>query len=832
MSRNDKQECAHAQNTIDPDVFGVLSTVNAVQFFGVLLRGTILSAEASVLFLGRVGISLLGAIFFVLRYGALGLGFVFGGVLHILDRVAYGIAYALSWTFTSVLWTIFFIVKLMVWRVWGTFVFVCYRIPKYIIVSLYRATRYIFYSFGSVIDGFTTALATVPSVVLDTASQTRESFSFPAGGVKRLAVFVGIALLFILPFPAIHSFQFLNDVRADTERTSIEGLSLLMEGKEALMRGEFDKAAPIFAKSEDQFTQALNTISIVPGGVRSAAYAVPGPGQKIGDGERLIMIGKDAAHAGVIATNIAMKISQNSADPQALFLTVSKELEHGDEVFRALKDADNLASHINPNNIPDDYRSRFDALTAQLHALVQAADQVLPYRGELLRMFGSDVKRRYLIVFQNNTELRPTGGFIGSYALADVLNGKLMNIEIPGGGSYDLQGSLSARVQSPFPLHVVNPSWQFQDSNWFADFPTSAKKMIWFYEKSGGPTVDGVIALNASFFQNLLGVIGSVDMPSYGKSLTPDNFMLETQKAVELEYDKQENRPKQFIADLFPKTLEKMGAMPPEKRVAFMTEVIAACLSRDIQIYMRDEREESVLQQFGVTGEMRASSLDYFSVIQANVGGGKGEGVIDENIERRTVFKSDGHIEVRITMNRKHQGKVGDPFGGTRNISYVRFYVPKGTKSISAAGFSLPDQSLFKPSLEGYALDDTLREVEGVPTLDPATGMVATTEYGKSVFAHWMILEPQEESTAEAVFLLPFTVSDMPRNREGEYLYSLLVQRQSGSPTKSFTSIFQSEKGVTFSASTPQDSSLKNNELTRISAPFLHDEVVGLTLHR
>ncbi|MDP2630875.1 MAG: DUF4012 domain-containing protein [Candidatus Uhrbacteria bacterium] len=832
MSQSDKKQRNQPQTTIDPQTFQVLSAVNAVQFFAVLIRGVIVSGEVSVLAFGRIGIYILSAIFFVLHHFALGIGFMLGGVFRLLDRIAYGVAYAISWTLVSVVWLFCVAVKLLLWRVWGTIVFVCYRIPKFLVVSLYRTIAFVIRSIASVFDRCITALALVPSAILDGVSQTRESFSMPTGGLKRMATFVGIALLFILPFPAIHSFQFLNDVRADTERVSIEGLTLLMEGKEALIHGEFEKAAPIFAKSEDQFTQAQKTISIVPDGVREAARFVPGPGQKIGDGERLILIGKNVAHAGVIATDIAIKFSQNSADPQALFLTISKELEKVDDVFRALKDADTLASQINPKNIPDDYRSRFDSLTAQLHSLIAAANQILPSRDVLLRMTGSGVKRRYLIVFQNNTELRPTGGFIGSYALADVLNGALVNVEIPGGGSYDLKGSLSVRVQSPFPLHVINPSWQFQDSNWFPDFPTSAKKMIWFYEKSGGPTVDGVIALNASFFQNILGIIGSVDMPSYGKSLTPDNFMLETQKAVELEYDKQENRPKQFIADLFPKTLEKMGTMPPEKRSEFLSEVIASCLSRDIQMYMRDEQEEGVLRQFGIAGEMRASPLDYFSVIQANVGGGKGEGVIDEDIERKTVFKSDGNIEVRVTIHRKHRGKIGDPFGGTRNISYIRMYFPKGTRSMSAAGFSVPDQSLFKPSPEGYTSDETLREIEGIPALDPATGMIATTEYGKSVFAHWMTLEPQQESIAEAVFLLPFTLLDIPRNREGNYLYSLLVQRQSGSTTKAFTSIFQSEEGVTFSASTPQDSLLKKNELTRISDPFLHDEVVGLTLHQ
>lgn len=794
-----------AQTTIDPETFEVLSIVNAVQFFAFLVLG---AARA-------VGITC---------------RILFGTVFHLIDRGAALLAGGLSWIVVFCVSVIFFIMRALLWRVVGTFVFVFYRIPKFLIVTLYRIIQFIVHSFGSVLDECTTAVVTLPSAILDVAYTTRESFVMPAGWGKRMGAFIGVALLFTLPVPAFHSFQFLNDVRASTESISIEGLSLLQQGEQALTRSEFEQASDFFAQSHRHFEEAEKNLSFVPAGVRGAVQYVPFAGRKIGDGQRFIMIGRDVAQAGIIATNSAKKFSEQSADPQKFFTSLPSLIDSVDEVFRLLKNADTLASQIDPSAIPDDYRARFTALSGQLHVLVGAAEQILPARGALLHVLGSGVKRRYLVVFQNNTELRPTGGFIGSYALIDVLNGQLVHTEVPTGGSYDLQGSFHERIQSPLPLHTVNPSWQFQDSNWFPDFPTSAKKIIWFYEKSGGPTVDGVIAFNASFFQRMLRIIGSVNMSSYGKELTADNFFLETQKSVELEYDKKENRPKQFIADLLPKTLEKMSSVDSEKRSALFSEVISAFDQRDIQLYMTDPQEEDVLKHFGVAGEMRASPLDYFSLVQANVGGGKGEGVIDEDVERRTVFTADGHIEVHVTIHRKHKGKIGDPFGGTRNISYVRMYLPGGSKSISASGFSPLESTFFKPALEGYSVDDTLRSVEGLPTLDPASGLILTSEYGRAVFAQWMILEPQQERTAEAVFVLPFTVRDIPLSREGNRVYTLLVQRQSGATTRRFTTIFQSEH-VSFMSSTPENSSLKKNSFTHVFDPFVHDEVIGITLH-
>ncbi len=791
----DREKRAKDDRTIDPSTFEVLSAVNAVQFFYVFVRG------------------------------------VCGSLFYLIDRSAALLAGATSWIVVSCIWFFFLLMKTLLWRVVGTFVFVFYRIPKFVLSTLYRIILFIVHSFSNVFEDCTTAVVTLPSTILDVAHTTRSSFTFPVGWIRRMSAFVGIALLFTLPIPAFHSFQFLHDVRADTESVSIDGLALLEQGKEALALSDFGMAAEFFGKAEEKFNTAEQTLFTVPGGVRSAVSFLPIAGQKVDDGQRLIQIGRDAARAGSIVTGIAARAAEKNTDPSHFFTVLVDSRESIDKAFHYLADADTHASRIHTVNIPEQYRERFTTLREQLHSVVSTANQFLPSSDVIVRMMGSGVKRRYLVVFQNNTELRPTGGFIGSYALVDVLNGQLVNVEIPAGGSYDLQGSLSQHIQSPFPLHIVNPSWQFQDSNWFPDFPTSAKKMIWFYEKSGGPTVDGVIALNASFFQRMLGIIGSVDMSSYGKELTADNFFLETQKSVELEYDKKLNRPKQFIADLLPKTLEKIGTLDASKRSEFIFALITAAGMRDIQIFMREEKEEDILKNYGVTGEMRASPLDYFSLVQANVGGGKGEGVIDEDVQRRTVFMADGTIEAHVTIHRDHRGKVGDPFGGTRNISYIRMYFPVGTRSISANGFSMPDQALFKPPLEGYTVDETLRSVEGVPTLDPASGMIATSEYGKAVFAQWMTVEPQQESTAEAVFVLPFTVSDIPKDRDGNRLYSLLIQRQSGATTKIFTSRFESEGSVRLVGSSPENGSLENNTLTHILDPFDHDEVIGITLN-
>ena len=180
----------------------------------------------------------------------------------------------------------------------------------------------------------------------------------------------------------------------------------------------------------------------------------------------------------------------------------------------------------------------------------------LDYSQIFLDVLGYNGPRKYLFLFENNQEMRPTGGFIGSYGILDIGNGRVKKLFVDD--IYNPDGQLKARVIPPAPIQKMSAVWTMHDANWFPDFPTSAEKVAWFYEKTGGPTVDGVIAITPELLQDLLKVTGPIDMPEYGKTIDADNFTEVTQQEVEVDYDKDLNQPKKFVADLTPKILDKV----------------------------------------------------------------------------------------------------------------------------------------------------------------------------------------------------------------------------------------------------------------------------------
>ena len=101
------------------------------------------------------------------------------------------------------------------------------------------------------------------------------------------------------------------------------------------------------------------------------------------------------------------------------------------------------------SSIPAKNRKEFLNLRKQLNSFSKSFQEVSVLIQKLKIFLGETEDKRYLLVFQNNSELRATGGFIGSFALVDFSNGRLEKIEVPPGGSYDTEGGLTTLVRAP-----------------------------------------------------------------------------------------------------------------------------------------------------------------------------------------------------------------------------------------------------------------------------------------------------------------------------------------------------------------------------------------------
>lgn len=606
-----------------------------------------------------------------------------------------------------------------------------------------------------------------------------------------VASFVGMSFLFVLPISAMKQIESAKQTRVDVEAAGLAAMSNLKLGAGAFKTSNYGLAEDDFSRAQEDFLTAKQTIDTLSLSVEMLSRAWPQTHAQIETAEALVASGQHLANAGELLSAALNAIRTSGADTLTVKLDILSS--YVERMRPEIKVAADALQGIELDQMDGALGEDLSLMQSALPKLTQALINLDQFYGTIRLLLGAEGPMRYLILFQNNTEVRPTGGFIGSYAEITVRDGAIEKIVIPSGGSYDLQGALTEFVKAPEPLQLLNARWEFQDGNWFPDFPESAKKLIWFYDHAGGPTVDGVIAVNATSVAELLSLTGAIDMPEYDRTIDSENFLFETQKIVEMEYDKQENRPKQFLADLAPRLLSRIQSQDTMSFLRVLQQVTTAFGTKEAQVYLRDPQQQQLVDALGWSGRVQATDGDYLMVVDANLGGGKTDLVVDENVDLNIAINADGTIDDTVTITRKHRGLTGAMFTGVNNVDYVRVYVPSGSTLLRAEGdFAPPATELYETPNASLSPDEELALVTGKMTTEPMSGTRINEEFGKTVFGNWMQTKPGSSSTISYTYRLPLTVESLQQRHslfgrlkaavgiDGVERYALLIQKQSG----------------------------------------------------
>ncbi|MDD3711511.1 MAG: DUF4012 domain-containing protein [Patescibacteria group bacterium] len=577
-------------------------------------------------------------------------------------------------------------------------------------------------------------------------------------------------------------------------------------------------------------------------------------------GDEKIKLASESKKIAKIGINLALAGDNFSLAIDSLLGAFAEGEVDVDEKFsdfyyyttKAEKDFKNVNKYlgkIKESSLPEDYREQFVDIKNKSKVLEKNLEDLIRILPGLKDFLAINSDKRYLVVFQNNAEMRATGGFIGSYALVDLKKGKIKNIEIPAGGSYDTEGGMRVIVESPQPLHVVKPVWYFWDANWWPDWKMSAQNLMWFYEKSGGPSVDGVISLTPDVLADVLRVIGPVDMTEkYGVVINSDNFWEIMQEIVEVigqpeiyqdkdlktdilqrvststqlattteqklvEGDKTEdeqelflrNEPKKIIGDLMSKLLFEFSSNFNRELLVSTLGIMEKNLTqKNILLYFNNSKMQTEIENRSWAGRVKEAPLDYLMVVNSSVAGGKTDYFIDNDFSLKVDVAEDGSIINKLTIKRHHRGIKGDLFSGQRNVNWLRVYVPLGSSLISANGFSSLGPEHFKVIEGDYEKNEILESSENKAEIDLLSNARIYQESNKTVFANWNIVDPGEESIIEITYKLPYNFYSLLQSQESTWMsklfptdpscnYSLLWQKQAGASSSDLKVDFSSK---------------------------------------
>lgn len=632
---------------------------------------------------------------------------------------------------------------------------------------------------------------------------------------RQLAFVALTGLVILMPLRLTAEATRLRTVRAEVVAEAASGLASFVAGSQAVVDYDFFKAGSEFEAAVRRFREAETSLNEIPIVLRALAGVLPS-GQKLSSGEHLLQ-------AGAALSRVGQTISSNF-----LFLKESAENSNAIPADKLLAMVSTTAVSVKPDiseaeaalaavrleDLPQEYRSALEQVRLLLPIVHSGIDQILALNQIAPDLLGLEGRRRYLVMFQNNHELRASGGFMGSFAILDVNNGRVQLLKVPSGGTYDMQGSLVPRLLAPEPLQLINPRWEFQDANWWSDWPTSAKKVAWFYRQAGGESVDAVVAMDVSVIESLLKIVGPIPMPVYNLTVTADNFAAEAQAEVELRYDKVANRPKQFIADLAPLLLGRLEASLNTDGLKIAAAVSQSLTEKHLLIYSERADIEGHLRDLGWAGAIDTLPpfTDSVGIVHTNIAGGKTDSVITDEVEHNVIGQEDGAVVDTLTITRTHHGHKGEIFTGVRNVDYLRVYVPEGSQLLSAEGFQSPDPSLFSVPPADFEMDDDLRPMFEQARRDPASGVIAYDELGRTVFAHWLMVDPGESATVKLSYRLPWRLQESANAlwqpwssyfgwTSNAHTYRLRWEKQPGTLATALRHSFKSKQPIRLQAS-------------------------------
>ncbi len=596
--------------------------------------------------------------------------------------------------------------------------------------------------------------------------------------------------LLLLVVAGVGGYEFFQKgmrMKGEVLGVSQDGYKQLTVAVDGIKSKQFDHSEAAFGKAYDSFSQASEMFGEWNSTLVDVTRFIPGL-SKLSSGKNVVEAGKHISLAGQ-ELNGALKAFasvKNPLDKQSRdvsFLDLFNQArESVDAASKELALANTALEKVKLEDIPEDKRDRFVQAKNQLPEVVVGMQTFLDHGNVFTELLGGNGPRKYLFLFQNNYEMRPTGGFIGSYGLMDISNGRIRNFFVDG--IFNPDGQLKESIVPPQPIQKVSGAWSLHDSNWFPDFPRSAEKAIFFYEKTGGPTVDGVITLTPTVIQRLLKLTGPIDMPKYGTVINADNFMENVQYEVEVGYDKQENKPKQILADLAPILLDKLFNATDAKTLSGAVQVFEEGLNeKHILMYSRNKEIEALVDAQGWSGRILDASKDYLSVVNTNINGYKTDGAIDESIQHEAQIRDDGSVIDTVTITRKHNGGfAAQEWLNHVNADYMRVYVPQGSKLLAVDGQTREKvEAPLDYDKLGFKRDQDIENEEDNSTIDDASGTRISEENGKTVFGNWVYVSPQETVTIKYTYLLPFQVWPQASQEDGLDSYAVVYQKQSGS---------------------------------------------------
>ena len=421
-----------------------------------------------------------------------------------------------------------------------------------------------------------------------------------------------------------------------------------------------------------------------------------------------------------------------------------------------------------------------------------------------------DDSRTYLVLIQNEDELRATGGFISAVARVTVVPGIPVAVQFED--SYAVDDFSQSYPDPPEPLleYMLSGLWLFRDSNWEPDFALSAQKAIELYAISRPGDIDGVIALDQQAIVALVEAIGPLSVPGIPKPVSGANVIQVSREAWNPGSNPADDwwaHRKDVMEDVLQAAVARFTqGIVREDAMALASALFRALEERHLLIHVLDERTADVLNQAHWDGGIVPAEQDYLMVVDTNMGFNKANALVEEHLEYTVDLRDLAAPRAVLTVHHQHTSEkpldrcVHSPrYDETYEQmmercywDYVRVYAPPGTELLAASAHEVAAADL----------------LSGRPS--PGTVTHETAPFYRETFATLLLLRPGERLQTQLEWALPDHVL---RHEEDDVVYELVAQKQPGTDAIPLRVQVLLPEGLAWEKSEPQPAAIGDTQV-------------------
>ena len=429
------------------------------------------------------------------------------------------------------------------------------------------------------------------------------------------------------------------------------------------------------------------------------------PGEKINNANNVIIWGikttnllnKISTFSNWIYNFIQEKWEENIAysqlfkNSQNIFKYTEKELRNISKVYNKIQFSDNIL-----------LQNKLDYFKIELNKISYFINIINNNFDTFLDILWHNKRKKYLIVFQNNDEIRPQWGFMWSMWIVEIFRWEIKKFQKRDVYDYEfkIKKEYFIKELSPEWINKMTPYLWLRDSNYYINHKDSWNKIKFFIEKAGY-NIDWIIYINQNSLFSILDLVWEYESKVLKTKVNSSNFSIIMSSLVESKKSQKWTlwTPKQILFDF----MEEFKEVLKEKNISkaeILKSILKDIKNREIVFYNFDKKERELLKELSLFNPIEYNeSLDFSYPVFTSISGNKSDRYIKTSYKKiitkwiKCEYKTSLEINLEHSFNDKdleNNKNILNKFWIKKDINkllfiqwnwlnkqYVRIIVPK-----------------------------------------------------------------------------------------------------------------------------------------------------------